>query len=101
MVGTPVWYAAVSSPVRTYLWMERDRLPRVAFFLTHGGFGSDRVLAQMSELAGKRPVARLVVRRREIEGGVQAEKVARFASAVAGALRARGAARPRRARRGR
>jgi len=100
VVGTPVWYAAVSSPVRTYLWMERERLPRVAFFLAHGGFGSERVLAQMTALAGKRPAARLVLRQREIEDGAQGGKVARFAKDVEGALRG-AAARSRRAGRAR
>jgi flavodoxin len=96
VVGTPVWYASVSSPVRTYLWLERGRLPKVAFLLTHGGMGADRVFGQMSALAGKLPVARLVVREREIESGSHAEKVASFArSLLASARRAR----PGRARR--
>jgi flavodoxin len=82
VVGTPVWYAAVSSPVRTYLWLERDRLPQVAFFLTHGGMGSDRVLGQMSALARKQPIARLVLRAREVESGAHREKVAGFARSL-------------------
>jgi flavodoxin len=92
VIGTPVWYAAVSTPVRTYLWVERDRLPRVAFFLTHGGMGSDRVFGQMSALAGKRPTAKLALRVREIEGGEQRGKVSSFAkSLLPSAARARGA----------
>jgi len=82
VVGTPVWYAAVSTPVRTYLWVERPRLPRVAFFLTHGGFGRERVLGQMSALAGQRPVAELALRLREIESGEHREKVASFARSL-------------------
>jgi len=91
VVGTPVWYAAVSTPVRTYLWVEKARLPRVAFFLTHGGFGRERVLGQMAALAGKSPVAELALRLEEIESGADREKVASFARAVRSA-RARAAA---------
>lgn len=82
VVGTPVWFSAVSTPVRTYLWLERDRLPQVAFFLTHGGSGSARALAQMGALAGKRPIGRLVLREDEIESGAYQEKVAGFARAL-------------------
>jgi flavodoxin len=79
IVGTPVWFAAVSTPVRTYLRLVRDRLPKVAFFLTHGGSGSGRALAQMFALAGKRPAGRLVLREAEVESGAYHEKVAGFA----------------------
>jgi len=96
VIGTPVWVSAVSSPVRTYLWMERDRLPRVAFFLTHGGSGSGRVLGQMAALAGKRPVAQLVVRENDLGSGAYREKVAAFAESVLASL-----ARPGRKRTGR
>jgi hypothetical protein len=79
VVGTPVWYAAVSSPVRTYLWLNRVRLPRIALFLTHGGFGSERVLGQMRALAGREPVAELALRAREIESGAYRKRIAGFA----------------------
>jgi len=96
VVGTPIWFASVSSPARTYLWLERDRLPQVAFLLTHGGMGAERALGQMRALAGKRPVARLVVREREIESGSHGEKVASFARSL---LASAGRPRPGRAKR--
>jgi hypothetical protein len=103
VVGSPVWYASVASPARTYLWLERDRLPQVAFLLTHGGFGAERALGQMRTLAGKRPVARLVVREREVESGSHAGKVASFARSLLASAerprpgRAKRGARPRKA----
>jgi flavodoxin len=78
VVGTPVWYASVSSPVRTYLGLNRHRLPRIAFFLTHGGFGGQRVLGQMRALAGREPIGELVLREREIESGAYRKKIADF-----------------------
>jgi flavodoxin len=102
VVGTPVWVSAVCSPVRTYLWMERERLPQVAFFLTHGGSGSERALGQMAALAGKRPVARLVVREDDLSSGASREKVADFAESILASLarpgRKRAGPRPRKAR---
>lgn len=67
VVGGPVWSGGVPSPIRTYLWLERARLPRTAFLVTCGGFGAERVLEQMGALAGKKPVATLAVREREME----------------------------------
>jgi flavodoxin len=88
VVGTPVWATSVSSPVRTFLWLERQRLPAVAFFATLGGAGSERAFGQMRALAGKAPAATLAVRESDLARGVPAERVARFAEALrAGAAR--------------
>jgi len=64
IVGTPVWASNVSTPVRTYLSQNRGLLPRVAFFCTMGGRGSERALRKMEEISGARPVARLALRER-------------------------------------
>lgn len=68
LVGGPVWAASVCPPVRTYLWLERDRLPATGLFVTYGGAGSDRALSQMRGLLGKKPVATLAVREADVQG---------------------------------
>ncbi|HET7753449.1 MAG TPA: hypothetical protein VFK85_06025 [Anaeromyxobacteraceae bacterium] len=83
VIGTPVWGASVSTPVRTWLWLERAKLPRVAFYVTHGGTGSGRAIAQLRALAGKAPTATLVVRERELAAGAHHARVARFAKTIA------------------
>ncbi len=98
VVGGPVWGASVSSPVRSYLWLERDRLPAVAFFTSYGGSGAGRALARMEEIARKRPLATLAVREIETAAGVPRERIKAFAADVRRALerrRARRGARPR------
>jgi hypothetical protein len=83
VVGTPVWSMSVSAPVRTYLWRERARFPRVAFVATLGGMGKERVFAQMKAVGGRGPVATLAVREQAlVRGAVPPDEVARFASAV-------------------
>lgn len=62
IVGTPVWDAAVSAPVRAFLRDYGGQLHRVAFFLTYGGSGARRVFRQMRRLAGRKPLATLAVR---------------------------------------
>ena len=88
VVGTPVWATSVSSPVRTFLWLERQRLPAVGFFATLGGVGSEHAFGQMRGLAGKAPTSTLAIRENELARGVPAERVARFAEKLrAGAAR--------------
>ncbi|HXX66823.1 MAG TPA: flavodoxin [Polyangiaceae bacterium] len=66
LIGTPVWAASVSGPVRAYLGQHKTRFPRVAFFATEGGRGADHVFSQMSEILGKQPEATLVLRQRDV-----------------------------------
>jgi flavodoxin len=87
VVGTPVWSESVSCPVRTYLEHNRPRLPRVAFFLTHGGRGRQRVFGQMRDLAGRAPIAALALREREL-GSLGADRlIDDFIVGVGSALR--------------
>ncbi len=98
IVGGPVWNASVSTPVRTYLWLERDRLPALACFASYGGTGAERALAQMEAIARRRPVAAVAFREIETAAGVPRERIKEFAAAVRRGLDRR---RPRRAARAR
>ena len=61
IIGTPVWNASLSSPIRTFLQDHAAALPRVAFFCTLGGRGRDRAFRQMELICGKAPLATLGV----------------------------------------
>lgn len=78
VIGTPVWASAVSCAVRTFLAEHRDGMAEVAFFLTHGGSGAEKVFGQMEALIGRAPVARLAVRERDLVNGGQRALVERF-----------------------
>jgi NAD(P)H-dependent FMN reductase len=95
VVGGPVWSASLPPPVRTWLWLERERLPGVAWLVTLGGMGAERVLSQMAEVARRRPVGTLAVREAEIGAAATGRRVAAFAATIA---RAAGRRRARRAR---
>lgn len=67
LIGTPVWFWSLSSPVRS--WLEQHPLKRrVAFFCTMGGSGAQRVFATMAGLAGRKPVATLALLERDLAG---------------------------------
>ncbi len=91
LVGSPIWAAALSSPVRAYLMGNRDRLGDIAFFCTMGGHGSDTVFAQMQALAGKPPRASLAVTDRDIASGAFRSQIEAFAVTVAPPVPAQGA----------
>lgn len=75
VIAGPIWMFHPATPVRAYLKLERSRLPRVAFVLTHGGSAEERSLREMEEIAGKAPLATIVVREMDV-------KAQRFASAL-------------------
>jgi flavodoxin len=65
VIGTPVWFWSLASPVRS--WLEQHPLKRrVAFFCTMGGSGAGRVFATMAALAGREPRATLALLEKEL-----------------------------------
>jgi flavodoxin len=82
VVGTPDWGGAVSAPVRTFLRENRERLSRVAFFLTDGAADHEKVFRDMAELAGREPVASLGVPHDDVQAGGYADRVAAFVASL-------------------
>jgi flavodoxin len=82
VVGTPVWSARLSSPVRAYLSQQRASLKRVAFFCTQGGIGGKWALQNMAKVSGRRPIARLIIYASQLNKPVTEEKIAKFVSEI-------------------
>ena len=68
LIGSPVWSSTVSSPVRTYLKRFAGSLPDIGFFVISGSGDDAAVLAEMGQLAGKKPLAVLGLRERDLKG---------------------------------
>ncbi|HSQ99201.1 MAG TPA: hypothetical protein VLM36_04720 [Sphingomicrobium sp.] len=66
VLGSPVWVGHVSSPMRAYLGERSGAFGRIALFVTEGGSGGTKALAEMSALAGQQPVATLELRANEL-----------------------------------
>jgi len=88
VIGTPIWNASLSSPVRSYLRRYGFAIRSVAFFCTCGGFGMNRVFRQMARDSGRTPVARLVVREKDLGSADRASMIARFADEIRATMRA-------------
>jgi hypothetical protein len=89
VVGTPIWFWSLSSPVRTWARRHGESLRKVAFFCTCGSSGGPRALAEFEALCGS-TVASLALTDREIDAGQIGSKVATFVEGLAPATRRRG-----------
>lgn len=58
IVGTPVWNNTVSTPVRTYLSMNKGKIAKAAFFLTQDRKESE-TFDVMQEVLAQKPIATL------------------------------------------
>lgn len=86
ILATPVWAFTVCPAIRTWLLREAANLKKIAFICTQGGSGAERAQAEMASLAGREPVARLVLKDRDIRAGACAGAIAAFAEACRGRL---------------
>jgi flavodoxin len=84
IIGTPVWARNVSTPVRTYLAENKDKLKNVAFFCTEGNTGDDVTFNNMEEACGKKPLGTLVVKVKDITTGSFADMAKKFAGEIKG-----------------
>ena len=66
IIGTPIWSLRVSSPVRTYIVKNRDRLKRVAFLLVYGGTGLESAVSDLEQLLGKKPAGILTLKTMDV-----------------------------------
>ncbi|HRA79259.1 MAG TPA: flavodoxin [Burkholderiaceae bacterium] len=82
IVGTPVWFWNLSSPVRTWVRRHRAKLGEVAFFCTCGSSGERRALAEFEALCG-RAVASLALTDREVDTGRHVGKLDAFVAQLA------------------
>ncbi|MCX8182972.1 MAG: hypothetical protein N3F08_00925 [Crenarchaeota archaeon] len=81
IVGTPVWNSTVSTPVRTYILEYRSRFKQVAFFCTQYSSESN-ALKDMEALCGMKPIATLMITRRQMETGDYIGEIEKFCAQI-------------------
>lgn len=82
VIGTPIWFWNIASPVRSFLLGHRTRMGRVAFFCTCGGSGERKVLRDLRSLCGRAPVATMALTERQCAAGAHDEELAHFLARV-------------------
>jgi flavodoxin len=91
IIGGPVWAGHVSSPVRAYVKKLHRQFGQVAWFITYGGSGAEQMLAELTDVAGRAPIATLALKDSEIEAGAFTDKLKGFAQELASGTQRRGA----------
>jgi len=83
VIGTPVWNWSLAAPVRTYARRHVGQFKQVAFLCTEGGAGERRVFDELERICGRRPLATIVVKERELEPPMHARPLKRFLAHLA------------------
>ena len=81
IIGTPVWSATVSSPVRSYMHENKDKFRRVAFFSSCDIIGGI-TFYEMAKLCKKKPLAMLEMKTFEIRKGGYIQKINDFVKRI-------------------
>jgi flavodoxin len=87
VVGTPIWGASPSTPIRTFLRVHGARCKQLAFFVTFGGSGCERTLGRLRVIAGRAPIAELAARQHDVERDRHHAALRTFAEEIARAAR--------------
>jgi flavodoxin len=82
IIGTPIWSTRMSSPVRTYITKNKERFPKVAYFVTYGGTGLEKAMAELAELCGKKPVGTLAINTMNVAQDKYLQSVKEFVAAI-------------------
>jgi flavodoxin len=79
IAGSPLWALRVSPPTRSWLEEHAARLPKLAFYITHGGIGGPRAFQDMADAAGQKPVSTVQISHHDESKGRMDEKLRAFA----------------------
>jgi hypothetical protein len=81
-LGTPVWNALMSRPMRTYITANKSKFKGVAFFCTQVGNESKQLFSDMQTLSGRHPVSVLALRVSVVKKEEYNERLRQFAGAL-------------------
>jgi len=59
IIGTPVWFYTMSTPARTLVTENKEKIKNIAFFCTMGSSGDDTTFKNLEELIGLKAKAQL------------------------------------------
>lgn len=85
VVVSPLWSGLIPPAIRTYVSQNRERMKNIAFLsVSNSGEGNGKALLDFVEIAGKNPVASLLLSRKEIKEGTHKGHLDDFCSRVMG-----------------
>lgn len=78
VIGTPIWAANMSSPVRAYVTKHGPDIKTAALFCTGDGDKPEKAFAPITELLGKEPIATMGLIGEEREGETATQRIEAF-----------------------
>lgn len=82
LLGSPVWASHPSTPMSAFLAANKDKLKRIACFVTLGGSGADKTMARMADAAGRPALATFSATEGQLKSGAWKEGMEHFAEAI-------------------
>lgn len=82
IIGTPIWGWNMSSPVRAFVTKYGAQLPNLAVFCTQGGSGSDKAIAEIETLVGKKSLASVAINNKEMNTNQLESKLEEFVKKI-------------------
>ena len=72
VIGTPIWFWSLSSPVRAWAQSHHLGQAKLGFFCTMGGSGAEHAFEQLESVCGRAPQATLALTEAQLAGGLDA-----------------------------
>ncbi|HEX2956776.1 MAG TPA: flavodoxin [Chitinispirillaceae bacterium] len=84
LIGGPLWgFKGIAPASRTFLLQNKDKIKRVAFFMTRGGkTSSDPALNELKDVYGKTVIATLDIRQAELNKPETDEQIKTFVKMI-------------------
>lgn len=78
IIGSPVWAGHISSAMRTYLILSKDKIKQAAFFDTQASNDDCRIFDDMEKLIDQKPVHILKVSAKDLKNEDYKKKIEEF-----------------------
>ena len=77
IIGTPIWYLTMSTPIRTYITQYSNKFKQAAFFCTHRG-NPGTTFDDMEKISNKKPLTIMEISNKDFKNGTDERKIKDF-----------------------
>jgi flavodoxin len=82
VICTPIWAGHVSSAIRTYIMLNKDKFKKVTFLSTGAGVNASAVFSDMQEICQLEPITKVLISAKDIKEEKMEKKLIEFASKI-------------------
>lgn len=82
IIGTPVWAGTITPAIRSFLEKYKHEIKNIAFFSTMGGENPGKTFSELEKVSGKKPLAILPLRTKEVRNNQGQDKIKDFVKEI-------------------